>query len=111
MEIQSSQPPFELIRSAKPAPDKLRQLSGEIVGSVFYGKLLKTMRESPLKGKYGHGGRGEEVFSAQLHEMLAERAGAAHADGLADALYRHLAGKTGRLQAESAASMQETIHA
>lgn len=69
---------------------RLRRLTGRIVGSVFYGTLLRTMRESKLKGPYGHGGRGEEVFSAQLHGMLAERLGAAGHNTLADALYDRL---------------------
>lgn len=86
---------------------QLRRLSGEIVGSVFYGTLLKTVRESPLKGSYGHGGRGEEVFSAQLHGILAERAGAARANGLADALYQRLLAQTERLHAGKSLPAQE----
>lgn len=68
--------------------DRLRETSGRIVGSVFFGTLLKTMRESNIKGSFGHGGRGEEVFSAQLHGILAERMGAAERGGLGEALYR-----------------------
>ncbi len=57
------------------AVGKLREASGKLVGSVFFGKMLETMRNNPLKGKYGHGGRGEEVFSAQFHGLIAERLG------------------------------------
>jgi hypothetical protein len=53
--------------------------------------MLRTMRESKLNGTYGHGGRGEEVFAAQLDGLLAERAGSASSRGLGDFLYRHLA--------------------
>lgn len=68
--------------------DRLRETTGQIVGSLFYGTLLKSMRDSELKGEYGHGGRGEEVFSAQLHGVFAERLGAASSrHGLADVLY------------------------
>ena len=45
---------------------RLRETADQLVGSVFYGSLLRTMRASALQGKYGHGGRGEEVFAAQL---------------------------------------------
>jgi hypothetical protein len=92
---------------ASQAPDRLRRLCGEIVGSVFYGTLLKSVRESPLKGAYGHGGRGEEVFSAQLHGLLAERAGAARADGLADALHMHLRAQSQRLHPDQPSPAQE----
>jgi len=69
---------------------RLRQSVGQVVGSVFYGTLLKALRESSLKGAYGHGGRGEEVFAAQLHGLMAERMGAAAKRGLPELLYRGL---------------------
>lgn len=68
----------------------LRETIGRVIGSVFFGTLLKTMRESSFKGQYGHGGRGEEVFAAQLHGLLAERLGATAPSGLADVLYDRL---------------------
>ena len=63
---------------------RLRHLSGEIAGSIFYGTLLRSMRESVLKGEYGHGGRGEDIFAAQLHGLFAERLGAAKQNPLAE---------------------------
>ena len=60
------------------------RLGAEVVGTVFYGTLLKTMRASNLKGQYGHGGRGEEVFQAQLDQTLADQAGQAASFNLAD---------------------------
>jgi len=71
--------------------DELRIATGRVVGSLFFGTLMKTMREGSMKGEYGHGGRGEEVFAAQFHGLLAERMGERMNDGLADQLYRHLA--------------------
>lgn len=70
--------------------DKLKEITRQLVGSVFYGTLLKNMRASSLRGEIGHGGRGEEVFGAQLDGLLAERAGSATRGGLADQLYKHL---------------------
>lgn len=85
---------IDSVKSADPATardlGRLRQVSGEIAGSIFYGTLLRTMRESVLKGEYGHGGRGEDIFAAQLHGLLAERLGAAKQNPLAESLYRHL---------------------
>lgn len=69
---------------------QLRETTGRVLGSVFYGTLLATMRESKLKGPYGHGGRGEEVFAAQLHGLLAERAGSTLHRELTDGLLRGL---------------------
>ncbi len=48
------------------------------------------MRASGLRGKYGHGGRGEEVFAAQLDQILAERAGRARGYDLSDAIMGRL---------------------
>lgn len=70
---------------------KLEKITGQVVGSVFYGTLLKTMRGSRLQGPYGHGGRGEEIFAAQLDGLIAERLGMATQGGVKDALLRHLA--------------------
>lgn len=75
----------------QPQLDELRVATGRVVGSLFFGTLLKTMREAGIQGEYGHGGRGEEVFAAQFHGLLAERMGERMHDGLADQLYRHLA--------------------
>lgn len=70
--------------------ERLRETTGQVVGSVFFGTLLKTMRESELKGTFGHGGRGEEVFAAQLHNMYAEKMGQARENGVSEALFNHL---------------------
>ena len=61
---------------------RLEEVTGQIVGRMFFGTMLKSMRESILNGTIGHGGRGEEVFAAQLHGILAERMGTAAQGGL-----------------------------
>ena len=93
--------------AANKALNKLRNATGKVVGMLFYGTLLKSMRESQTKGAYGHGGRGEEVFSAQLHGILAERAGAATHSGLGEALYRTLAEQTQRIATAARLPAQE----
>lgn len=83
----------------KPSDDalmRLRTATGQVVGSVFYGQLLASMRNSPLRGTIGHGGRGEEVFEAQLHGALAERIGR-RTSGLSEVLFEHLADQQKRL--------------
>lgn len=66
----------------------LRQMSEEMVGATFFGQMLKSSRNSPLKGTFGHGGRGEDVFGAQLDLELARRAGRGMKNSLSEAIYR-----------------------
>lgn len=66
----------------------LRQAASEVVGSVFFAPMLKMARENPFKGKYGHGGRSEEVFGAQLDMELARRASHRLESGLTEAMVR-----------------------
>ncbi len=82
---------------------RLREATGQIVGSVFFGTLLKSMRESKLQGPFGHGGRGEEVFAGQLHGIWAEKAGQTTKGGIADALYNRLSHQQKLIRASRAA--------
>lgn len=86
--------PSAATRAARPTTPRQRQLKeavDEAVGSIFFGEVFKRMRESKLKGPYGHGGRGEEIFSAQLHETLAKRMSHQANFRINDALYARLA--------------------
>ena len=76
---------------------RLREATGKVVGAVFYGTLLKSMRDSALRGTIGHGGHAERVFEAQLDAELATRAGQASGTDLAVALFKHLAGQQLRI--------------
>ncbi|RJP32700.1 MAG: hypothetical protein C4547_13360 [Phycisphaerales bacterium] len=88
-----------------PSPDprqaaKLRELeqtTGQVVGRLFFGAILAQARSTGLKGEYGHGGRGEDVFGAQLDGLFAERVGQAGDFGPAKALYEHLADQQRRV--------------
>ncbi len=79
----------------------LREAAGKAVGSAFYGTMFEMMRESPFKTKIGNGGRGEEVFSAQLHGVLAERLGESKRNNLSDVLYRRLEKQQRLIQAST----------
>jgi len=74
--------------AADRARAELRQTAREVTGQIFFGTLLRQLRSSTLKGEYGHGGRGEEIFQAQLDQILAERAGRGTDTDIADALVR-----------------------
>ncbi len=67
--------------------ETLRGLVGDFVGNVFYGTLLRELQNSTIKGKYLHGGRGEEVFRGQLNMELAKRMGRAPNDPIARRMY------------------------
>ncbi len=70
---------------------RLRRAINESIGSVFFGPLMRSMRNSSIKGEIGHGGRGEEIFRAQLDQILTERAGASTNYKLSDALFDRFA--------------------
>ncbi len=76
-----------------PRQRELRKAVNELVGGMFFGEIFKAVRESKLKGAYGHGGRGEEIFSAQLHDVLAKRMGRSAKLGINESLYRRFAKK------------------
>lgn len=69
---------------------ELREKVGEFLGLTFFAPVLKQASNSVLKGKYGHGGRGEEVFRGQLNELLASRMGKSGRLGLTDGLMKRL---------------------
>ncbi len=79
--------------------DKLEEVSGKIVGQMFYGTLLKAMRESSLNNGLCDGGRGEAVFAGQLHGIYAEQAGTAVQGGLKAVLFDKLKPQQERISA------------
>ncbi len=74
-------------RAASSKQADMREKVGDLVGNIFYGTLLRQMQESKLKGEYFHGGRGEEVFRAQLGMELAKRMGQSPTDPMANMIY------------------------
>ena len=85
MNVQSlllSSPPYAAVNSQPnpitpelPSPEqlKLRETFNEFVGQTFFGQLLATMRKTVSQSEYFHGGRGEEIFQAQMDQILVER--------------------------------------
>lgn len=88
----------------------MRERVGEFVGNVFYGTLLRQSQESNLKGPFGHGGRGEEVFRGQLNMELAKRLGTSKNDPIAERLYESIRrGLPGARATQSAADIEGQI--
>jgi len=102
----TSQPAPRRIDPFDPSLRPLREAVNRVVGSVFYGTLLQQMRASSLKGTYGHGGRGEEVFAAQLDQVLAERAGQAGRSNIGEAIVRSYARQQQRIEQARAAERE-----
>jgi hypothetical protein len=73
--------------SADNPNDELRRHFTQFVGETFYGQMIKSMRSTVGKPAYFHGGRGEEVFRAQLDQTLAEHMTVATADRFADPMF------------------------
>lgn len=65
----------------------LREAFDTFVGQTFYGTLLKSMRQSLGKPAYFHGGRGEEIFQAQLDQTLVEESSKASAQHLTGPMF------------------------
>lgn len=85
-DIQTQTQPLRVVRDLT----RLKEVTGKVIGSVFFGTLLKSMRESSLKGNYGHGGRGEDAFAAQLDGIYAENVGSSMQSGIATTIYDRL---------------------
>jgi Rod binding domain-containing protein len=88
MEAISIQPNFGAAKAANQPNDELRQAFTQFVGEAFYGQMIKAMRSTCGKPAYFHGGRGEEVFRAQLDQTMAEHMTEATADRFADPLFQ-----------------------
>ncbi len=104
MEVQAldiQNPERQRAGHQNPRLGELKEAVDQVVGRVFFGTLLAQMRGSSLKGKYGHGGRGEDIFAAQLDGIIAERAGGSLDSGLGQALFDHLARQQHRLTVAS----------
>lgn len=67
--------------------DQLVHTARTWVAQTFFGQMLKQMRNSPFKSELLEGGRGGQVFQAQLDQKLAERMSSA---GAGDRLVRNI---------------------
>jgi Rod binding domain-containing protein len=76
---------------AQNQPDQLDRLARVLVAQTFFGPMLKQMRNSPFKSDLLEGGRGGQVFQAQLDQKLAERmAGAGSGNRLVKSIVKRL---------------------
>ena len=83
LSLQSPVPsPQSLVsRHRPPAPSSdVRDAFHDFVGQTFFTQLLTEMRKTVAKPAYLHGGQAEEIFQAQMDQVLAERLSDASAE-------------------------------
>ncbi len=73
----------------------LRRSTGEFVGDIFYGTLLRQMQKSGFKTKYMSGGRAEEAFQGQLAQVLAKKIGRSGNDPVTNSLFKSIRHRLG----------------
>ena len=59
---------------------EVREAFHDFVGQTFFMQLLSEMRKTVDKPAYFHGGQAEEIFQAQMDQVLAERLSDASAE-------------------------------
>lgn len=67
---------------------ELRKAFQDFVGQTFFGQMLSAMRKTVDKPAYLHGGRTEEVFQAQLDQVLSEKMSDASAETFSGPMYK-----------------------
>ncbi len=74
--------------SAKADNPALHKAFDQFVGETFYGQMLHAMRKSQGKPAYFNGGRGEEVFSQQLDQVLTKKLASTSSGKLSAPMYQ-----------------------
>ena len=73
--------------SPKTDDSELKEAFDDFVGQTFYSIMLKQLRASVGEPAYFHGGRAEEVFQAQLDQIIAEDLSDASGDSLSGSMF------------------------
>jgi peptidoglycan hydrolase FlgJ len=65
----------------------VRDAFTSFVGETFFSQMIKSMRSTTDKSAYFHGGKGEEIFTAQLDQVLSGEMTTASADQFANPMF------------------------
>src|SRR5690349_18088356 len=68
-------------------PSPLQAKFQEAVGGILFGEMLKSLRKGVGKPAYLHGGQGEDMFQAQMDQLVAENLAKSHGGALVKNLY------------------------
>jgi Rod binding domain-containing protein len=77
----------EMQKTPEATPEQVRDAFTQFVGESFYAQMLKAMRSSLAKPAYFHGGRAEEIFTAQLDQTMAQQLADKSTERLIDPLF------------------------
>lgn len=66
---------------------EVREAFNDFVGQTFFMQLLSEMRKTVDKPAYLHGGQTEEVFQAQMDQIMAERLSDASAESFSGPMF------------------------
>ncbi|MBU6366809.1 MAG: rod-binding protein [Gemmatimonadetes bacterium] len=97
-------PPPGAAPATTPADRKLRDAAQQLE-ALFMNELFKAMRATVPQGEgIVSGGTGEEMFTAQFDQHVADSASATWQGGISDALYRQLRDRIAPLPSPDAPS-------
>jgi len=86
----------------------VRQAFTSFVGETFFSQMIKSMRATTDKPAYFHGGKGEEVFTAQLDQVMSEEMTASSADKFANPMFERQFPRLGNILREYEAKRSQT---
>ena len=82
--------------SAKSQDDvEARETFQSVMGELLFGQMLKAMRKTVGKPAYFHGGRGEEIFTQHLDQILSKNMAEASGDTFVGPMYELFAARRG----------------
>lgn len=95
------------LRPTATPPGDLKHTFQKTTGELFFGQLVKALRQTAGKPAYLHGGQAEELFQSQLDQTLVEHMAESHGGPFVEDLYRQYRHQLG-LPAESTPSSQSS---
>ncbi len=87
---------------------EIREAFTAFIGETFYGQMMKAMRSTVEKPAYFHGGQGEEIFSSQLDQQLAQEWAATSGDRFADPMFEQQFPEQARILREAEQASADT---
>jgi Rod binding domain-containing protein len=86
--VRTASEPKAPAMPTKAADPELEARFQEFAGTVFFGQLMKAMRQTLGKPAYFHAGQAEEIFQGQLDQALIEQLSQRDGKGFGGALYK-----------------------
>ena len=87
----------------------VRNAFTSFVGETFFSQMIKSMRSTTDKPAYFHGGKGEEVFTSQLDQVLSQEMTTSSADRFANPMFERQFPKLGNVLREYETAKQPSL--